>query len=425
MSSGFFGDETKEGVLDAVYEHSISHWYAAVIIATILWSALYWVLHLCDMLKSWEAYCRMVTVVHAVLITSMAAYSCVVDGPWPFKEMGGPNTRLQHWTCVLSMGYFIFDFAWCLHFRTEGPLMMIHHVLSIFGFYIVLSRGMHGTEMMATLFGTEITNPCLQLRWFVKQNDYYKDTPVLVLIDASFLILFSFFRVILATYYLYVYFHYDSTNIDALVRAGAVAIWAIGIAFWCSVVRYAGRKYISVPRQPLMEYSEYQEGDELVERDDGDNIGDTGYYAQEDSQMYEKSVPRGHVSASDSIVRHRSNYYDGENRHSEYKAPPARESSAQRAAARILVKDPKIVESPPPLRPIVANWGEIHMGNRDRSPYRADDREFVAMTRSVGVANGNIRTDSSSPTRASGVPLGAYRKGVSIADISDHRIGTH
>jgi len=32
----------------------------------------------------------------------------------------GPNTTLHMLTCIVSMGYFIFDFSWCLYYRSEG-----------------------------------------------------------------------------------------------------------------------------------------------------------------------------------------------------------------------------------------------------------------------------------------------------------------
>lgn len=45
--------------------------------------------------------------------------------------------------------------------------MMFHHAVSLFGQFLCLSTGLYGTEMIATIFGTEITNPLLQLRWWV------------------------------------------------------------------------------------------------------------------------------------------------------------------------------------------------------------------------------------------------------------------
>ena len=47
----------------------------------------------------------------------------------------------------------------------SGAIMFAHHIISLFGQFLCLYRGRYGTEMIATIFGTEITNPLLQLRW--------------------------------------------------------------------------------------------------------------------------------------------------------------------------------------------------------------------------------------------------------------------
>ena len=53
--------------------------------------------------------------------------------------------------------------------------MLLHHSLSIFGMTWTLCAGKYGTEMMATIAGSEVTNPLLQLRWFLRETGR-KDT---------------------------------------------------------------------------------------------------------------------------------------------------------------------------------------------------------------------------------------------------------
>lgn len=91
-----------------------------------LWSVLYFTLS-----SKWPQYgyewsCRLVSAIHAVLVTCLSAYCGFVQGPWPFTDPGGPTTPLQYVTVVTSMGYFIFDFCWCIYFSTEGKYMEIH-----------------------------------------------------------------------------------------------------------------------------------------------------------------------------------------------------------------------------------------------------------------------------------------------------------
>ena len=41
---------------------------------------------------------------------------------------GGPNTPLQVTATTICLGYFLFDFAWCLYFQTEGKYFLFDFV---------------------------------------------------------------------------------------------------------------------------------------------------------------------------------------------------------------------------------------------------------------------------------------------------------
>jgi len=86
-----------------------------------------------------------------------------------FFLSGSPNTALQVHVLSLTLGYFIFDLLWCLYFQTEGDLMLLHHTLSNCGMVLVLGLGKSATEVNAVVFVSEITNPLLQTRWFLRE----------------------------------------------------------------------------------------------------------------------------------------------------------------------------------------------------------------------------------------------------------------
>lgn len=120
--------------------------------------------------------------------------------------------------------------------------MLFHHALTMFGETIVLCRGINGCEMMATLLGTELTNPLLQMRWFMRQTSsdipwYYKEV-----VDLLFLALFTFIRIGVGSVYLLYYLSHPLP--DVFARAGAVAIYLVGWVFWAGLLRYAWRKYV-------------------------------------------------------------------------------------------------------------------------------------------------------------------------------------
>lgn len=203
------------------------------------WTTLYFLLCLWNPSRSYEWHCRTVTVLHALSITVMAIYSTYVLGPWPFTNAGGPNSPMQIRTVGLCLAYFLFDFGWCLYFKTEGPVMMAHHSLSIVGLSWCLFAGYYGTELVATIGGAEVTNPLLQLRWFLRQTGYYK-TIVGDIVDWAFILSFGFIRIILGSMLLYSYYQQDT---DFWGRLGGTCIYIIGWIFFIGILNYVIRKY--------------------------------------------------------------------------------------------------------------------------------------------------------------------------------------
>jgi len=120
--------------------------------------------------------------------------------------------------------------------------MIFHHLLSISGNVVVLYRDINGTELIATLFGSEITNPVLQLRWFLRYSGVSVRSPTIaVAVDFSFLILFTVMRICIGSYLLYCYLQHPRP--DWVARFASLIIYGLGWVFWYSIVRYAIRKY--------------------------------------------------------------------------------------------------------------------------------------------------------------------------------------
>ena len=101
-------------------------------------------------------------------------------------------------------------------------------------------RGVYGCEMIATIFGTELTNPLLQLRWFLRDSGLHQ-TWLAEINDIVFMCLFGFLRIGVASNLLYCYFQNPRT--DWFGRSGGTAIYLIGWVFWISILRYGFRKY--------------------------------------------------------------------------------------------------------------------------------------------------------------------------------------
>nr|CAD7412740.1 unnamed protein product [Timema poppensis] len=187
-----------------------------VFASTAVWSILYqgikWRL---DMEPEWA--CRLLTLCHAVTATSLSAL-CAYVGPWPLTDPGGPITVLQYGALIVSLGYFIFDMIWCLYHQTEGTTMLVHHAVSIVALGRILMKGYSGTEAVAGIGGLEITNPLLQVRWFLRTAGY-KNTIPFVLVEMCFMATFFVIRILGGAYLLYATIAHPRPDLEAKLYA--------------------------------------------------------------------------------------------------------------------------------------------------------------------------------------------------------------
>ncbi|XP_068173271.1 TLC domain-containing protein 5a [Antennarius striatus] len=203
------------------------------------WVSLYFFFCNVNGSRSSEWNCRLVTLVHGILAVCVTAYIGYVDGPWPFAYPGTKNTSLQISALVLSLCYFIFDMAWCVYFRTEGPVMLAHHTMSILGILSTLWLGESGIEGCAVLFGSEITNPLLQARWFLKQTGNY-GTWLGTIVDVLFVLLFVLMRIFVGGTMLYC--ELSSPRPRFFIKCGGVAMYILSWVFMIDIVRFTIRK---------------------------------------------------------------------------------------------------------------------------------------------------------------------------------------
>lgn len=153
---------------------------------------------------------------------------------------GTKNTPLQISALVVSLGYFIFDMAWCVYFRTEGLVMLAHHTMSILGILLTLWLEESGIESCAVLFGSEITNPLLQTRWFLKHSGRY-DSFLGDVVDILFVALFVFMRIFVGGAMLYC--ELISPRPKFIIKCGGVAMYTLSWVFMADIVRFTYRKY--------------------------------------------------------------------------------------------------------------------------------------------------------------------------------------
>ena len=229
---------------DMITQSSSNNNYELVLAAIgsfLAWTDSYFILHAINRHRSAEWNCRLVTVVHAVIATILCFTSAVITGPWPFSYVGEANTSLHNTIMIISLGYFAFDFLWCLYMKSEGAVMLAHHLVSLVGFVYSLYQGRSGSELTAVMGASEVTNPLLQLRWFLRESGYYKGR-LAVIVDVLFISMFWTARLGVGSV-----FHYvcqTSPKLDLVTKAGGQAFYIISLVFGIQLVIYGYKKYM-------------------------------------------------------------------------------------------------------------------------------------------------------------------------------------
>ncbi|KAJ0004124.1 hypothetical protein NQD34_010338 [Periophthalmus magnuspinnatus] len=215
-----------------------------LVLCTVLCSVLGWLtlyLLLCAAFRehSAEWNCRLVTLSHGILIVLLTAYVVFIDGPWPLTHAGSENTELQVLSLCVCLGYFLFDLSWCLLHRSEGPVMLAHHAASILGILLTLWLGSSGCETCGVIFGSELTNPLLQARWFLRQVGLY-ETVLGDLVDVLFISLFAGVRVGVGTAMFYC--QLTSPRPALLMKLGGVVMYVLAWVFMVDIARFGYKK---------------------------------------------------------------------------------------------------------------------------------------------------------------------------------------
>lgn len=118
--------------------------------------------------------------------------------------------------------------------------MLIHHSVSIIALSRVLVKGVSGTEAVAGLGGLEITNPILQVRWFLRSAGY-KDTVIFVLTELGFMAMFFVMRIIGGSYLYYCTISHPRPDIEAKLLA--TAFYILSWVFMIYIVQYFITRY--------------------------------------------------------------------------------------------------------------------------------------------------------------------------------------
>ncbi|XP_077210780.1 uncharacterized protein LOC143846237 isoform X2 [Tasmannia lanceolata] len=140
-------------------------------------------------------------------------------------------------TLAVSISYLIYDLICCLFDKHISLDNSVHHMVSIVGIGAGLAYEHCGTEMVASLWITEISSPFLHLRELLKELGY-RDTDLNLAADISFAVIFTLARMVGGPYLVYVTLMADN---PLLIKAMAMGLQLVS-AFWfykiARMVRY-------------------------------------------------------------------------------------------------------------------------------------------------------------------------------------------
>ena len=108
-------------------------------------------------------------------------------------ELGTTNTQWQSTLITISFGYFVYDMVFMAVLGLLDRAMIIHHGLVIFGFYVVLTTGLAGGEIMSCMFSTEISNPFMHGRIILKSNGL-RHTKIYERMEYTYMALYTYGR---------------------------------------------------------------------------------------------------------------------------------------------------------------------------------------------------------------------------------------
>lgn len=129
--------------------------------------------------------------------------------------------------------------GWCVCNHSEGPVMLAHHAASVVGILLALLMGVSGCETCGVIFGSEITNPLLQTRWFLRQLGLY-DGLLGDIVDLLFIFLFATVRVGVGTVMFYC--ELTSPRTTLIMKLGGVVMYVIAWVFMVDIARFGYKK---------------------------------------------------------------------------------------------------------------------------------------------------------------------------------------
>ncbi|XP_027332998.1 transmembrane protein 136-like [Abrus precatorius] len=208
-----------------------------IVVGVVSWASTFVVVRRIFPKRSFDFCNRVVSTIHATLAVTLASLS-VEDWRCPICPMASKSSPLQMQVLAVSLSYLIYDLA-CCHFDERVNLdNTIHHLVSIVGLGAGLCYQKCGSEMVATIWITEISSPFLHLRELLKELGY-RDTLINLAADILFAAIFTFARMLIGPFITYATL---SANNPLLIKAMGLSLQLVSAFWFFKIVRMVKHK---------------------------------------------------------------------------------------------------------------------------------------------------------------------------------------
>ncbi|XP_066158510.1 TLC domain-containing protein 5-like [Euwallacea fornicatus] len=210
-----------------------------MIICAALWRISYLILRSLLPTYSPEFCVRILNSIHGVVSAFLGINQCFIFD-WPFDHPEWKTSYIQSFIMTFSFGYFVHDTWWMLEYNRTDKTMMCHHVFCMFALTNMIFKGYSGAQATCALGSMEITNPFLQVRWFLR-TARMQATPLYNSTEATFFVIFLTIRIIIGSYLLNIVLRQPKNNWDFIFMS--LGIYTISWVFLFDMIKYGLRKY--------------------------------------------------------------------------------------------------------------------------------------------------------------------------------------
>jgi len=161
---------------------------------------------------------RMVSFVHGLTLIVLS----FIDITFENRPYGSANSDLQKFTLTISLGYFMYDTLAMTYYKLLDTPMMFHHGIVCLGVYLSLCFDASGSEILAGMFISEVSNPVMHMRLILRSFGL-RHTKLYEFCEFAYIFLYVYYRLFKGIFIVY-------NTVSTSVGHPVVKSIAVGVA---------------------------------------------------------------------------------------------------------------------------------------------------------------------------------------------------